>query len=205
VPAAYRGSVVLLVHRLGADGSDIAVPLSDPRALPLRPADHFKITVEVDPPAYLYLIWVEEKGAAVPVYPWVLGNWGTRPAEEKPLHRLEVKAPNGNWLKVTGDTPAMETVLLLARPTPLPASDAEARGWFAGLAPLPLRGEKARVWFEDFELLRHDPTRSFSYDDDLQNATSPLGLQEVLRGRIGRAAAFSRAISFARLGMKEGH
>jgi tRNA A-37 threonylcarbamoyl transferase component Bud32 len=203
-PLAYSGSVDLLVHRVDGDGSDIAVPLSDPRALPLHPGDHFKITAEVDPPAYLYLIWVDEKGAAVPVYPWALGNWGTRPAKEKPLPRLEVKAPNGNWLKVTGETSAMETVLMLARPTPLQASDVEVQAWFAGLASLPLRGVKARVWFQDFDLLRHDATRSPSYDDDLEQPTSPLGLQGVLRERIGREAAFSRAISFARLGKKEG-
>jgi serine/threonine protein kinase len=202
-PPNYHGSVDLLVHRIDADGSDIAVPLSDPRALPLRPGDHFKITAEIDPPAYLYLIWIDEKGEALPLYPWALGQWGTRPAEEKPLADLEIKAPNGNWLKVTGDAAAMETVLMLARPTPLEASDAEVQSWFAGLGPLPVRGEKARVWFQDFDLLRHDPTRGFSYEDDLQKPTSPLGQQELLRRRIGAAAAFSRAISFARLAKKE--
>jgi hypothetical protein len=202
-PVAYRGSVDLLVGRLDFDGAEIPVPLHDPRAMPLRPGDLFKITAEIDPPAYLYLIWIDEKGQAVPVYPWVPGKWGTRPAEEMPLPRLEIKAPNGNYLKVTGDAAAMETVLMLARPTPLQASDAEVQGWFAGLGPLPLRGAKARVWFEDFDLVRNDPTRGFSYDDDLQKPTSPLGLQGVLRGRIGSAAAYSRAISFARLGKKE--
>ena len=63
VPVSYRGSVDLLVHRLDADGSDIAVPLSDPRAMPLRPDDHFKIIAEIKPPAYLYLFWVDETGA----------------------------------------------------------------------------------------------------------------------------------------------
>ena len=202
-PVSYRGSVDLLVIRPDFEGGDIPVPLRDPRAMPLRPGDHFKIVAEIEPPAYLYLFWVDETGAGVPVYPWAVGQWGTRLVEEKPLSRLEVKAPNGNWLKVTGEKAGMETVLMLARPTPLAKDDGVIQGWFAGLKPLPLRGEKARVWFENFDLLRNDAARSFSYDDDLTKDGSPLGLQGLLRRRIGAEAGFSRAISFARLGIEK--
>jgi len=94
-------------------------------------------------------------------------------------------------------------VLMLARSKPLQTSDTEVQGWFAGLAPLPLRGERARVWFEDFDPVRNDATRGLSYDGDLDKPASPLGQQLVLRGRVGPAAAYSRAISFARLGKKE--
>ena len=194
-PVGYRGSVDLLVHRLDTDGSDIAVPLSDPRAMPLRPGDPFKIIAEVEPSAYLYLFWVDETGAGAPVYPWTLGEWSTRPPEEKPVSRLEIKAPNGNWLKVTGEKAGMETVLMLARPKPLAKDEQEIQGWFAGLKPLPLRGALARVWFENFDLLRNDAARSFSYGDDLLKGGSPLGLQGLLRSRIGKEAGFSRAIT----------
>ena len=41
-------------------------------------------------------------------------------------------------------------------------------------------------------------------DPDVQDERSPLGLQATLAGRIGTRATYSRAISFARLGKKEG-
>ena len=94
----------------------------------------------------------------------------------------------------------METVLMLARPKPLAKDEQAIQGWFAGLKPLPLRGEKARVWFENFDLLQNETVRSFSYDGDLTKGGSPLGLQGLLRSRIGSEPGFARAISFARLG-----
>src|SRR5262249_53671744 len=89
VPTRYRGSVDLLVLRPGVDGGEVAGPLSDPRAMPVRTGDHVKVVAAVEPPAYLYLFWIDEAGAGVPVYPWRLGEWGSRPAAEAPVPRLE--------------------------------------------------------------------------------------------------------------------
>jgi serine/threonine protein kinase len=199
-PPPFKGSVDILVYRVDPDGSDGLYPLSDPRAMPLRPGDQFKITAEVRPPAYLYLFWIDEAGKAVPVYPWVPGRWGTRPAHEERVGSVEIKSPRGNALKITGEAAGMETVLMLARAEPLDAAEEEVRGWFAGLPPLPFRSEKARAWFENFDLLRNDATRGFTIDADRQGERSPLGLQATLAGRIGTKATYFRAITFARLG-----
>jgi serine/threonine protein kinase len=199
---SYKGSVDLLVQWQNPDdaNSNFTVSLSDPRAMPLRPGRLFKIVAEVEPAAYLYLFWIDEKGETLPVYPWVPSKWGTRPAEEKPAGRLEIKSPDGKYLQVTGDGAGMETILLLARPDKLDKSEEEVRRWFAGLVPLPLRGERSRVWFENFDLVRNDVTRGFSYAADLNKPDTPLAQQIELGRRIGKAAAFARAISFARLG-----
>jgi hypothetical protein len=202
-PPPFKGSVDLLVYRVDPDGSDGLYPLSDPRAMPLRPGDQFRIDAVVQPPAYLYLFWVDEAGKAVPVYPWKLDEWGSRPSHEERVGSVKIKSPRGNALKITGDAAGTETVLMLARAEPLDASEDEVRGWFTGLPALPFRGERARAWFENFDLLRHDPTRGF-IDPDVQDERSPLGLQATLAGRIGTKATYSRAISFARLGKKEG-
>jgi tRNA A-37 threonylcarbamoyl transferase component Bud32 len=209
-PARCRGSVDLLVIRHDVDGAEVAVPLSDPRAMPVRTGDHVKVVAAVEPPAYLYLVWIDEAGQAIPVHPWRLGEWGSRPAAEAPVPRLEVKGPDGRWLKITGAAAGMETVLMLARPAPLGVPDAEVRGWFAGLRPLPLpvptagepsRGWHARAWFEGFDLVRDDPLRrGVGFDEGPAGADTPLGQQAVLRGRIGAEAGYSRAVSFARLG-----
>ena len=37
------------------------------------------------PPAFVYVFWIDETGAAVPLYPWVPLRWGTRPAAEASL------------------------------------------------------------------------------------------------------------------------
>jgi serine/threonine protein kinase len=204
-PVAYSGSVDLLVGRKDLDGSDIVVPLWDPRALPLKPGDHVKVVAEVSPAAFLYLFWIDETGATVPLYPWSPLAWGTRPESEEALGRVEVRDPRGNWFKVTGDAPGMETLLMLARPDRLGAGDEEVRAWFRGLPRLRFVGEKARAWFENFDLVPADGNRprSLEYGGEVGAADGPLALQAVLRQRIGSAATFSRAVSFARLG-KEG-
>lgn len=66
-PPHYRGSVDMLVVRHDLDGAEIAVALHDPRAMPLRPGDYVKIVAEVDPPAFLYVFWIDEHGQGVPV------------------------------------------------------------------------------------------------------------------------------------------
>ncbi|WP_439623639.1 protein kinase domain-containing protein [Gemmata sp.] len=199
----YRGSIDLLVIRENLDQLPVPVPLSDPRALPLRPGDHFKVVAEVDPPAYLYLFWIDETGAATPMYPWTGFQWGTRPPGEQKHGRLDLKDPRGNWFKISGDAAGMETLVLLARPEPLAAPEAEVRGWFDRLRPLRFAGPKARQWFEGFEPVAGDPDRAPDFGDGPGETGGPLGLQSVLKQRIGAAAGFARAVSFARLGKPE--
>ena len=202
-PPQYRGSVDLLVYRTNDAGSDVLLPLHDPRAMPLKPGDQVKLVAEVDPSAFLYVFWIDETGAAVPAYPWRFGEWGSWPATEQAVPKVDIKWPGGQALKIEGDNAGTETVLMLARPTKLEASDAEVKAWFAGLKPVPFKGDKARVWFEDFDILRTDRDRAPGMAD-LAEDSSPLGLQATLRRRIGMSQGFSRAISFSRLGKKGG-
>jgi hypothetical protein len=197
-----KGSVDLLVYRIDRTGADVLVPLSHRLAMPLRTGDEFKIVAEVDRPAYLYLFWVDENGAGVPVYPWKPGKWGTRPEDERPVTKLELLAPNGKGFEITGDADGMETIVMLARSGPLAAADEEVQGWFAGLKPLPFRGEKARVWFEDFDVLRADEKRGLKYEGDVAEAGGPRGLQLALKRKVG-PVELARAISFARVGSKQ--
>ena len=175
-----KGSVDLLVYRIDRTGSDVLVPLSHPLALPLRTGDQFKIVAEVDRPAYLYLFWVDENGAGVPVYPWEQGKWDTRPADQQPVRTLELMAPNGKGFAVTGDAKGMETIVMLARSERLSTADAEVQGWFAGLKPLPFRGEQARVWFENFDVLRTDEKRGLKYGGDVAEVDGLTLIDEAL-------------------------
>ena len=202
--AEHEGSVDLIVHRKDLDGSDVAYPLSDVRAWPIKPGDHVKVDARVYPASYIYLFWIDETGSSYPLYPWIPLKWGTRPASEQKATHLEVKDPDGNWFKIGGKVAGMETLLMLARPEALAATDQEIQAWFHNLRPLAFGGEKARAWFQGFDLVTHDPTRTIEYGGDMERDDSPLGLLAVLRQRIGEKAGFSRAVSFARLGIKEG-
>jgi hypothetical protein len=203
-PTGYKGSIDLLVYRTDDAGRDILVPLSDPRSMPLKPGDQMKFVAELDRPAFLYVFWIDETGTTHPAYPWRLTEWGSRPAVEEPVARQDIRWPNGAAVEITGDTAGTETVLMLARPTPLEATDEQVKQWFAGLKPVPFKGEKARVWFENFDLLVGDPLRAPGMADRDGAGDGPLALQKTLRQRIGDRAAYSRAISFSRLGKQGG-
>jgi serine/threonine protein kinase len=193
----YHGSVDVYVYRKDDTNSDRLVPLWDPRAMPLKPGDQLRLIAEVNPPAFLYVFWIDEKGEAVPAYPWRFGEWGTRPAAEAPADRADVKWPGGEALKIDGPNAGTETVLMLARPTRLEAGDAEVQKWFAGLRPVSFQGDKAKVWFEDYDVLHGDALRA---PGKAAEVDGPRGLQAELRRRIGPETAWSRAVSFSRRG-----
>jgi hypothetical protein len=198
-PVKYRGSVDLYVYRKDDTNSDKRVPLWDPRAMPLKPGDQLQLIAEVDPPAFLYLFWIDETGAAVPAYPWRLSEWGTRPETEQPVPKVNVKWPDGEPLKIVGDNAGTETVLMLARPTKLEKGDAEVKKWFEGLRAVPFQGDKAKVWFEDYDLVTADPVRAVGKGE---NHDGPRGLQAELQLRIGLSTGWSRAVSFSRRGAR---
>src|SRR5262249_46612098 len=133
-------------------------------------------------------------------YPWRLNEWGSRPADEKPVEEVGITWPGGQTLKIDGVNAGTETVLMLARPTKLELPDDQVQKWFAGLRPVPFLGDNACVWFENFDVLRDDPDRRAP--GKVEELDGPRGLQAELRQRIGSAATFSRAVSFSRRGAK---
>jgi hypothetical protein len=163
------------------------------------PGDNVKPIAKVDPPAYLYLFWIDEKGKAVPLYPWQIGKWNSRPKNEKPVAEVGV-----TWrksvLKIEGEDAGTETVLMLARPTKLEIPDSEVKKWFTELDPVPFLGDNARVWFENFDVLCDDPDRREL--GNVEELDGPRSFQADLRQRIGSQAVFSRAVSFSRRGAK---
>ena len=86
---------------------------------------------------------------------------------------------------------------LLTYRTPLTATGAEVRGWFAGLPAMrPLPSESYKAWFEDFRLVTNDPRRRATFErEDL--GLPDFRLQGVLQKHLAGQVAFSRAVSFA--------
>ena len=178
--------------------------LNDHDLLPLKPGDLVAVQVNLDRPAYCYVVWIEANGTVDPVYPWIPGKWEERPAEEQPVrHFRQPKGPD-SWHTLEGGPAGMHTLLLLVRDTPLPR-DVDLRAELEGAAPqrMPWRKPQATAWFENGELVRRDAAPTSDPDDGKSDAPVRV-LQEQLRSRLGPGGGklfqYTRAVSFASRG-----
>jgi serine/threonine protein kinase len=101
------------------------VEVRQPGALPVRNKDLIQIEFRLNRPAHLYLLWIDSEGGLTPLYPWNQGNKleVDDPATPPPVvdaaaHLLSPPAKGHGW-KMAGPS-GLETVVLLARRTPLP-------------------------------------------------------------------------------------
>jgi serine/threonine protein kinase len=82
--------------------------------------DRVRLELRLARPAFIYVIWMDSSGKALPVYPWQNGEWTRRPSNELPRKDMALPSdPSEYWLMEDGPA-GMETVLLLARQSPLP-------------------------------------------------------------------------------------
>ena len=176
-------------------------------ALPLKQTDEFRIEAEVEPPAYVYIIWVDPGHDVTPVYPWdgSLDNpWGSRPPKEEPVSRVSLPPNADNLYRAPKAKPGVATMVMFARTTPLDVPDEVVRKWFEELPELPLPpppgGDSAAVWFDNFvEVQETERLRTFDVTGSNNAFAQWQGkLQQSLKGRI----AFETAVSFARTGAK---
>jgi serine/threonine protein kinase len=172
--------------------------LDDPGAMPLRPGDEFYIEAELNRPAYLYVLWIDTDGKVLPVYPWRPGHWEDRHAQERPVARLRRPEALDEFYKVPKGTPGMETLVLLARETPLPP-DIDLRAELGEL-PRPAAQElKATAWFENGAPVRNRRGREGRFD--VTRRQDPvLGTQQRIRERLTDHFAYVLAVSFANQG-----
>lgn len=174
--------------------------LDKPGALPLRQGDGFTVEAVADPPAYLYLVWVDPGHDVTPVYPWdPEKGWGSRPATEEPKARLRLPE-RGNVFTAPAARPGVATIVALTRSTPLDVPDDEVRKWFGILPDLTLDPEDAgaAVWFVDYlQVDVPEYRRTFG----MKAQTDPFAdWQGRLARSVGDRAASHAAVSFARTG-----
>ena len=110
------------------------------RVRPLRQGDRFSIRTELSRPAYLYVLDIDGQGRVTPLYPWQPGKWHTLPADQKPVERVSL--PEGDRLGKIKPPGGMETLVLLARESPL-ADDAELLALLPKIPPQPIRDKGA--------------------------------------------------------------
>ena len=200
-PIVYRGRVDLLIER-----NNQLVRLNKPGALPLRENDGYVIEGKVDPPAYLYVVWVDPNHDVTPVYPWdptvdpqKMDPWKTRPAKESPVAEVRVPTP-GHVYYAPHAKQGVATIVLFARPTPLDVPHEVVRGWFENLPELKLalEDEGAAVWFDDFRKVTDDDRRGTF---GVKEQSDPIAVwQGQLFRALGAHASCQSAVSFARTG-----
>jgi serine/threonine protein kinase len=172
--------------------------LNDPGALPLKAGDQFSIEAKLNRPAYLYVLWIDSTGKVSPIYPWRPGHWKDRPAVEKPVQSLRRPEPLDEFYTIEPGVPGMETIVLLARETPLePAVDLRVE-----LGPLPRQvGQslRATAWFENGEVVRTEKERGSNFDATKRD-DPVLETQQRIREVQREYFTYSRAVSFANQG-----
>jgi serine/threonine protein kinase len=145
-----EGFVDVLIYSKD-DPSRRNLSIHDPQARPLRSGDQIRLAVQLDRPAWIYLLWIDAAGRVDPVYPWQPGDWAERASAATPVDRIALpEDANLGWPIVGQD--GMETVLLLVRAEALP-DDVDLRALLADLPPQPMPDPRALVWFKNGELV----------------------------------------------------
>lgn len=119
-PGPLDGKLIVVVR--APDRAAEARPVEEPGALPVRPGGMMSLQVELNQPAFTYLVWLDSDGAAVPLYPWNHDTLQVRDVNAPPPARRAAAViynpPVGGGWKF-GPTPGLDTVLLLVRRTHL--------------------------------------------------------------------------------------
>lgn len=144
-PAPLNGTIDVVVWNERDPGRRTLV-IRDPSAMPLRSDDSIRIQVQLDRDAYIYLLWIDSAGKVTPIYPWEPGNWDSIMNEETHTDISLPEIAGTAWpLRGAG---GMETVVLLARETPL-SNDVNLKQLLVGLPEQPMQNPKALVWFKN--------------------------------------------------------
>ena len=84
----------------------------------LHIGDLIRVEAHVSMPAYLYLVWIDSRGVATPLHPWVQGDWEKRAGAERRVTHVELPGYDvatglAGW-PIEGP-PGIETLVLMAK------------------------------------------------------------------------------------------
>jgi hypothetical protein len=178
-------------------------PVEDQGVLPARAGGIMSLQAQLNQPAFAYFVWLDTEGQAIPLYPWNTTTLEVKDIHQPPPVRRAAKLIDspllgGGWKFSMQD--GMETVLLLARSTPLP----EGTKLSSLLEPLP-PPVKVREAEELVKLGLDGGAKSISTllaksrgaEEEAKAADEPL---QALMLRLSEHFELIRAVRFAHLG-----
>jgi serine/threonine protein kinase len=193
IPPPFHGWIDILVSD-PKNEQRRGLRLHEPSARPLRPGDEVRVEVGLkDRPGYVYVVWIDAKGRAIPIYPWLDLAWDKRPETERPVIGRLLLPEDGTVYPIEPSPPGMETLLMLVRDAPLQA-DVDLAARFAGLGEVGGTDREYMRWFENGRFVTGEPNRS---PGGRIEASDPAErVQSRLRQRLGELFPFSRAVCF---------
>jgi tRNA A-37 threonylcarbamoyl transferase component Bud32 len=124
--APLNGDMKALVWSSRARGAELGV---SPIAVPVQSGDMVRVDVAFDHPAHVYIIWVDSSGGLIPLYPWNKGDDLITTAAGEVQSEAVQSAGTPHTITMgwrCDDNAGLETILALARRTPLPPGDSVA-------------------------------------------------------------------------------
>lgn len=120
---ANNGKLTVLVRP--PDRKLEPVSVDTPGALPARTGGAMYLEAQFPKPVFIYLIWIDAAGKIKPLYPWnnetiEVTDFSQPPPVRRATNRVFSPMLGRDW--TLDGPPGMETVLLLARDTALPAN-----------------------------------------------------------------------------------
>jgi serine/threonine protein kinase len=136
--APLTGEMTLRVWSPGKEGKrGWKIGVETPQSMPVRRGEMIHIEAKVNQPAYVYLLWLDGQGKITPLYPWIEQDFSKLPAEMPVVSELHDPPELDKGWPVEGPS-GLETILMLARRTPLPAG-IDLTAETGTLPPAPLR------------------------------------------------------------------
>jgi hypothetical protein len=191
-PAAIEKLDLTVWKQRGTD----ALSLTDAAALPLRPGDATRVEIELDRPAFLYVVYLDAAGKPWPAYPWRDSKWDRITTEKR---RTSLKLPEEQPSATMEDGPSgIEAIVVLVRDEPISSSDVKALPALLSHTPPVGASLKGAVWLGGDE--------SFTSPDDratLSNADHPVTrLRHLLSTDLARLSDTCRAVCYPFQGTK---
>jgi serine/threonine protein kinase len=212
---ALKGSIDLVVYESAVPGPDEFQPsqsrqrlhLHERGALPLRPNDWIRIEAELNRPAYLSVVWIDTDGMATPLWPWEENDWAKLPAAQPPRDRLTLPdlVKGEAVMPLSGGPPGIESLLLLARETPLTAAE---NSKVVQILARPLTRQpmtrvetEFAVWLENGERVTHEPDRAPILSKARPSGDPEVQVRSVMK-QLQSLFPYTRAVCFGNQGSR---
>src|SRR5262249_53567312 len=158
-----------------------------------------RLEARLNQPAYIYLLWLDGQGETATLYPWPReDDLSQPPPAQTPQPVVCSPEPEGKGWPLVGKR-GLETVLLLARRTPLPA-DVSLATVIGQLPPAPLRDPR-EVAVRGFD--PHQPLDAINVGFYRGVGKEPEEIDDPLLQLLGRLRPhfeMIRAVRFAHVG-----